>query len=157
MANVLAQLTSYFGAFLISSGKLVLYPAPHKPQYKHSAEYRIPVISGLPSNLTTMDGSAARSLPPLFAVLQPGQQDPTCNVGCEKNTSVQPSYAFADIRPWFALGFHWGVRTFFGEHPPPYPSGFDLPLVILEAAGASFHWVWSNYSAGWRSWVFFLC
>lgn len=149
MANVLAQLTSYFGAFLISSGKLTLYRASHKPQNKHSAIYRVPVISGLPSSLITMRGSSALSFPPPFAVLQPGHGDPICNVGCGKNTSVQPLYAFADMRPWFALGSHWGVRTFFREYP--YSLGFGLPLLLPEAKEVNSHWVGLNYSVASRA------
>ena len=117
MAKELAQLTSYFGAFLISSGKLTGKRSPHKPQYKPSAVYRVPEISGVPSNLTTTFGVSARSLPPPLAVLQLGQKQPIISVGCEKTTSSQPLYALAPVRPWFAVGSHTGVRTFFQVVP----------------------------------------
>src|SRR5471030_295719 len=98
MAKELAQLTSYFGAFLISSGKLTGNRSPHKPQYKPSAVYRMPEIIGVPCNLTTTFGSSARSLPPPLSVLQLGHKQPTAKVGCEKTTSTQPLYALAPVR-----------------------------------------------------------
>ena len=127
MAKELAQLTSYFAAFLISLGKWTGNRAAHKPQYKPVAVYRVPVISGEPCNLTTTFGVSALSLPPLFPVLQLGHKQPIVNVGCEKTTSTQPLYALAPIRPWFAVRSHTGVKTFFQE----VPHRLDLSLAQI--------------------------
>lgn len=81
MANEVAQLASYFGACLMSSGIGVLNRVPQTLHRNLGATKRVPVINGLPSRRTTICGVSLPSFPLVLHSAQSGQAEPSASVG----------------------------------------------------------------------------